>query len=67
MYYVVDGRMCVVCYRVADMPRPRVPSERQRCANCREPIWVAKEWPAEPAKICSQCTERNGPRSKKRE
>jgi hypothetical protein len=67
MYYVVNGRMCIVCYRVVDMPKPRVQSERQRCANCCEPIWVAKQWPAEPAKICSQCTEGNDPASKKRE
>src|SRR5262249_21560793 len=59
LYYVVDRQLCVVCYRVADMPTPRVPSEEQRCANCCEPIWVAKKWPAEPAKICSQCTERD--------
>ena len=59
MYYVVDRRLCVVCYRVADMPMPRVLSEEQRCANCREPIWVAKKWPAERTKICRQCTERD--------
>jgi hypothetical protein len=57
MYYVIDDQMCVICYRIADMPRPRVPSERQRCRNCSEPIWVAKEWPAAPAKVCTHCME----------
>src|SRR5262245_27836675 len=55
MYYVIDDKMCVICFRVVDMPRPRVSWDRQLCANCREPIWVAKEWPAEPDKICTHC------------
>jgi len=55
VYYVIDEKMCVICFRVADMPRPRVSWDRQLCANCREPIWVAKEWPAQPDKICTHC------------
>jgi hypothetical protein len=27
------------------MPKPKVASVRRQCANCREPIWVAKKWP----------------------
>ena len=60
MYYGGKKRVGVVCRRVADMPRPRVPSEQQPCAKCDEPIWVAKKWPATSAKICSNCMKRNG-------
>jgi formylmethanofuran dehydrogenase subunit E len=60
MYYVIDDRMYIVCYRIADMPKPKVPSQRQRCGKCSEPIWVAKAWPAEPAKVCSHCMKRDG-------
>src|SRR5262249_10896378 len=57
---VIDDRVCVVCFRVADMPKPKVPSARQQCSKCREPIWVAEDWPAEAAKICSHCMTRGG-------
>jgi hypothetical protein len=57
---VIDDRVCVVCFRVADMPKPKVSSERQQCSKCGEPIWVAKDWPAEAAKICNQCMKRGG-------
>jgi len=56
----IDDRVCVVCFRVADMPKPKVLSERQQCSKCGEPIWVAKDWPAEAAKICNQCMKRGG-------
>ena len=59
MHYGGKERICVVCRRVADMPRPRVPSERQSCAKCDKPIWVAKKWPIRSVKICSHCMKRN--------
>jgi hypothetical protein len=62
-----DDRVCVVCFRVADMPRPRVASDWQHCANCHEPIWVAKAWPAASAKICNHCMKRDGSKKPKRE
>src|SRR5262249_11986660 len=36
------------------MPKPKVPSARQQCSKCREPIWVAEDWPAEAANICKK-------------
>ena len=40
-----------ICYRVADMPTPRVPSVRYPCAGCSAPIWVANKWPSAPPKF----------------
>jgi hypothetical protein len=60
MHGAVKERVCVVCRRVADMPKPKVASERRRCANCREPIWVAKKWPTTSVKICSHCMKHDG-------
>ena len=43
MYYVIDNKMYVICFRVADMPKPRVTSgPGQRCANCSTRFWVGK-------------------------
>jgi hypothetical protein len=55
VYYVVDKQMCFVCYRVADMPTPRVPSVLRPCAGCDAPIWVSKKSPTAPPKICTRC------------
>src|SRR4029453_242496 len=52
MLYVSKLGICVVCYRIADMPAPKVSSVRQKCENCRAPIWVAKGSPAGPPKLC---------------
>jgi formylmethanofuran dehydrogenase subunit E len=60
MSEVIDDRVYVVCFRVADMPKPKVPSVRQQCSKCREPIWVAKDWPVEAAKICNHCMKLGG-------
>jgi len=51
-----DEQMCFVCYRVADMPTPRVPSFQRPCAGCGAPIWVAKKSPTALPKICIRCT-----------
>jgi len=59
--YVVGTTLCVVCYRVADMPSPRLDSEQQECVGCREMIWVAIESPAEPPKIFIRCVEDGRP------
>ena len=57
---VVKERICVICRRVTDLPKPKVASERRQCAECHEPIWVAKKWPAASVKICSHCMKRDG-------
>ena len=31
-------QLCFVCYRVLDMPTPRVPSVQWLCAGCDVPI-----------------------------
>jgi hypothetical protein len=54
MAYDFDFELCVVCFRVADMPTPRMPSVRRKCVHCHATIWVAKEAPAAP-KACLQC------------
>jgi len=54
MPYDIDFEVCVVCLRVADMPIPRMPSVRRRCAHCHAQIWVAKGAPAAP-KVCLKC------------
>jgi hypothetical protein len=54
MAYDFDFELCVVCLRVADMPTPRMPSVRRKCAHCHAPIWVAKGAPAA-TKACLQC------------
>jgi hypothetical protein len=38
-------QLCFVCYRVVDMPSPRVPSVQWPCAGCDAPIWVPKKSP----------------------
>jgi hypothetical protein len=55
MLYVSKlGKICVVCHRIADMPAPKVPSVRRKCAQCHARIWVAKGAPAAP-KVCLKC------------
>jgi hypothetical protein len=55
MLYVSKlGKICVVCHRIADMPAPKVPSVRRKCARCHARIWVAKGTPAAP-KVCLKC------------
>ena len=61
MIFTIDDEICIVCHRVADMPTPRVPSDRQRCALCREAIWVSKKLAATPPKVCLQCVKRAAP------
>jgi hypothetical protein len=60
MYYVINQQLCVVCYRVVDMPTPKVVSHQQQCAGCRAMIWVARKSPATSPKICIQCTQNDG-------
>jgi len=60
VYYVVNRQLSVVCYRVADMPTPKVASDQLQCAGCHEAIWVAKNSPVAPPKICIQCVQSNG-------
>jgi hypothetical protein len=55
MLYVSKFGICVVCHRIADMPAPKPPSLRQKCAHCRAAIWVAKGSPAGPPKLCLAC------------
>ena len=52
---VFDNQMCFVCYRVADMAAPRVPSGLRLCAGCGAPIWAPKISPIAPPKICTRC------------
>jgi hypothetical protein len=59
------SKVWILCFRVADRPRPAVPSDRQQCANCREPIWVAKESPAEIRKVCTHCIHKSRRTKKK--
>jgi hypothetical protein len=49
-------QLCFVCYRVADMPTPRVSSVQWPCAGCDAPIWVPKKSPVALPKICIHCT-----------
>jgi hypothetical protein len=49
-------QLCFVCYRVVDMPTPRVPSVQWPCASCDAPIWVPKKSPVALPKICIRCT-----------
>ena len=49
-------QLCFVCYRVADMPTPKVPSVQWWCAGCDTPIWVPKKSPVALPKICIRCT-----------
>jgi len=54
VYYVINKKICVVCFRVADMPTPKVPSVQGRCTYCGTPVWVAKKSPVAPPKVlCS--------------
>jgi hypothetical protein len=50
-------QLCFVCYRVVDMPTPRVPSVQWPCAGCDAPIWVPKKSPVALPKICIRCTD----------
>ena len=59
MAYDFDFEICVVCFRVADMPTPRMSSVRRKCTHCHAPICVAKGAPAAP-KACLQCVTRAG-------
>jgi len=54
-------QLCFVCYRVVDMPTPRVPSVQWPCAGCDAPIWVPKKSPVAPPKICIRCTDPDVP------
>ena len=45
-----------VCYRVADVPTPRVSSVQKPCAGCGAPIWVPTKSPKGLPKICIRCT-----------
>ena len=58
--YAVNEQLCFVCYRVADMPTPRLPSVRWPCTGCDAPIWVPKKSPTALPKICIQCTGPDG-------
>ena len=40
---VFDNQTCFVCYRVADMAAPRVPSVRRPCDGCDAPILNTEE------------------------
>jgi len=42
------------------MPTPKVASDQQQCAGCHEVIWVAKNSPVAPPKICIQCVQSDG-------
>jgi hypothetical protein len=55
---MIDDEIWLVCFRVADMPTPKMTSVRQKCAGCHAPIWVAKKSPAVALKLCLQCTTR---------
>jgi len=57
VYYVVDKHMCFVCYRLADMPTPRVAAGLRLCAGCGAPIWVSKKSSTVPPKICTRCMD----------
>jgi len=60
VYYVVNRQLSVVCYRVADMPTPKVASHQRQCVGCHEVIWVAMDTPMAPPKICIQCVQSDG-------
>jgi hypothetical protein len=45
-----------VCYRVADVPTPRVSSVQRPCAGCDAPIWIPMKSPTPLPKICIRCT-----------
>lgn len=57
VYYVINKKICVVCFRVADMPTPKVPSVQGRCTYCGTPVWVAKKSPVAPPKVCAHCMD----------
>ena len=57
---MINQQLCVVCYRIADRPTPKVASHQQQCASCRTMIWVARKSPAAPPKICIQCVQSDG-------
>src|SRR5262245_33796128 len=66
MLYVSKlGKICVVCHRVADMPAPKVPSVRRKCAQCHARIWVAKGAPKGP-KVCLECVTGAAPNAIRR-
>jgi hypothetical protein len=60
MTYVSKFGICVVCHRIADVPAPKVPSIRQKCAACRAAIWVPKASPIGPPKLCLACAKHFG-------
>ena len=60
MSYAIDDKIYVVCSRVADTPKPKVPSVQQRCTLCRAPIWVSKKALAAWPKVCLPCLQRVG-------
>ena len=53
-------QLCFVCYRVVDMPTPRVSSVQWPCAGYDAPIWVPKKSPVALPKICIRCTGPDG-------
>jgi hypothetical protein len=59
-FYAISNEICVVCSRVSDMPTPKVPSIRQRCAVCHTPIWVVRKSPVTWPKLCLPCAKRAG-------
>ena len=60
LYVSKFGNVCVVCHRVADMPDPKVPSVRQKCAHCHAQIWVANWSPVGPPTVCLTCATHFG-------
>ena len=61
MLLAIDDGIWVVCFRVADTPKPKVPSVQQRCTLCHAPIWVSKKMSAIWPKVCISCVQRAGP------
>jgi hypothetical protein len=60
LYISKFGKICIVCHRIANMTDPKVPSVRRKCAYCRASIWVTKESPAGPPKVCLACAAHFG-------
>jgi hypothetical protein len=58
MLYGSEFGICVVCPRIADMPAPKVPSVRLKCAHCCGRIWVPKGSPTGLPKLCPACTSK---------
>lgn len=52
-----DGSDFYVCCRIAELPEPYVPSIRERCARCNEPVWVDRKHPAFAASMTIVCQE----------